>query len=333
MKKNTNHINHKKSKKKKINKNKHNKTKHKITKNTHTGGNKYGTINNPTIPNNEQEQTITIVTDFDFNADINNQTILEISNVKTYEDLFTKIQSKFNESILYEIVIFSSGKRLTINETNFSTDLLFNPSPKCISIYSAKKMNSMELYDYIFKSSLSKHLFLLSVQKPIATFDSTTKNYGLNKLDISTTVMLNWNRYDELDKNNFIHSIVCKLNKNRKNVDNLETIIPNDFSVMVDPTEKKSTVYFYLKTNLEKLCEIFGYSLDEALQFILLDNFVHEDKKKMAFIYIAFGDLTDIKKDTNQYNINNAKRKFNKEFIELFNQYQKISFGKIKYYL
>jgi hypothetical protein len=139
-------------------------------------------------------------------------------------------------------------------------------------------MNSKELSDYIFRSSQSKHLFLLSAQKPIATFNSTVKNYGLNNLDISTTVMLNWNLYNEFDKNNFIDSIVSKLNKNRQNLNNLETIIANDFCVMVVLT--KTTVYFYLKTNLEKLCEIFGYSLDEALQFISLDESVEEDEKK-----------------------------------------------------
>lgn len=333
MKKNTNHTNHKKSKKKKINKNKHNKTKHKITKNTHTGGNKHGTINDPTNPNNEQNQTITIVTEYNDFINIHKQTILEILNVETYEDLFTEIQSKFNESILYKIVIFSSGKQITIDKTNFSKNLLFDPSSKCISIYSAKKMNSKDLSDYIFSSHLSKHLFLLSAQKPIATLDSTTRNYGLNKLDISATFMLNWNRYNELDKNNFIDSIVNKLNKARRNADNLKLIIQDDFGVMVDPTEKKSTVYFYLKTNLKKLCKIFGYELDQALQFIFLDDFKEETEKKMAFIYIAFGDLTDIKEATNTHNISNAKKNFNKEFIKLFNDYQIESFGEIKYIL
>jgi hypothetical protein len=53
----------------------------------------------------------------------------------------------------------------------------------------------------------------------------------------------------------------------------------------------------------------------------------------MAFIYIAFGDLTDIKKDIDEENIIHAKTKFNKQFIKLFNDYQIISFGEIKYFL
>ena len=85
---------------------------------------------------------------------------------------------------------------------------------------------------------------------------------------------------------------------------------------------------FYSLPHFSILCSIFGYPIDYALKMINDELHNHQQTpKELAFIYIAFGDLTDIKSNTAR-SVNDKKmaREFmskNQEFNELFDEYKK----------
>ncbi len=296
---------------------KHKKITSRKYKKNQKGGN-YGTLHNPNNPSvfdgDKKMMTIVLKTYRDQSLKYDNniileQEILDVSDIKTYEQLTEAIQRMLDK---YNAIFFSIHTLFYSISDKINLDDLFIPIHKCFLIMSANKLNPIELCDSILKSDFYKYLYLLSAKKSVATFSSGINGLGIGNTGQTTTFNLNFKNYSDEDKSQVLEILNQKLKENG---------VDNRIELQIFSNNKNTNTVFYSVKHLNLLCEIFGYDLDYT--FDLITNSSKKSDKDMAFIYIAFGDLTDIKITVYKNDVDHAKKKFKPEFMPLFEEYKR----------
>ena len=286
---------------------------------TQKGGN-LGTINDPIIPSEPKNNKLTIVIEIskDGNRTINKQEVITVSDYN-YQAIFSQVKTILDEK--YNAILYQLLNIIGLPFTNQYTSDEMNQElfkHKCILISAVKKLTPEELIISMFNLQ-QYNLFLLSAKKPVATFNSGGRDFGIYEKSMSDTFYLNWNNYDEFQKASFFNLVQRAINGSYKPLKNMsQNFVDNRIEFGVFTHSSVMNVILYSKKHFELLCTVFEYSIDEGLEILInADN-----PKEMAFIYIAFGDMTDIKKEKDINNINHAKQDFNPEFMPLFEEYK-----------
>jgi hypothetical protein len=290
------------------------------------GDDDYGTLYDPTIPNktiklkNRILYHITVVLKTPNMRKIEEQHIFSFTNNNfTYNSLFIEIKNFLlkKKSILDRIIIINSTSRYELNEQNFENELSRGSFDKgCVTIVSVPLLEEQNLVEGIFSGLVN--ILQLSVKKPVATMQTEGNRYGINLGSTGNILECNFKNYSDAQKKVVFKNLIERINKNREEADKIENI-----EIFF---KQRGVPLFYIPEYLQKLCEIFGYTLDEGIELIFS---VPDNDKKMAFIYIAFGDLTDAKNKGDNSNgaiaSALAKEHFKTEYQPLFKEYQKLT--------
>jgi hypothetical protein len=291
------------------------------------GDDDYGTLNDPKFPNKTFKlnflkvkkilYNITVVLKTHNMRKIEEQHIFDFTNNNfTYNSLFIEIKNFLlkKKSILCSIIIVNPYSRYELNEQNFEDELSKGSFDKgCVTIVSVPLFEEQNLVEGIFSRLVN--ILQLSVKKPVATLLTEGRGYGINLGNAGNILEYNFKNYSDAQKKVVFKNLIERINKNREEADKIQNI-----EIFF---KQNGVPLFYIPEYLQKLCEIFGYTLDEGIELIFS---VPDNDKKMAFIYIAFGDLTDAKnKEDNSNNraMTIAKKDFNTQYQHLFEEYQK----------
>ncbi len=286
-------------------------------------GGQYGTISEPNFPTDRDKGLITLVINADIKGSISDARILsqerlDISDINTYQELCDKIQEILDKYGYYLFEITNQQMQTIYNNRDFKTKLLQN---QCIIIKSVIKTDPYKLSDIIFNTrQIAKYVYMLSAKKPVA--NNTGLGRSMFEIVGQSSInqfCINWKNFSEQEKINFI-----KYSKTNKNTRNNFTDDRIELGICI--SNDANRVIFYSNQHLRLLCSIFGYSLDEGLSIL----FNGRTDRELAFIYIAFGDLTDIKitVDKNDVvydksDVDYAKEQFKAEFMPLFEEYKR----------
>jgi hypothetical protein len=277
-------------------------------------GGQYGTISNPTFPTDRDKELITLVINADVKGSIPDARILaqerlDISDINTYQELCDKIQKILDKYGYYLFEITNQKMHKIYDNPDFKTELLQN---KCIIIKSVIKTDPDKLSDIIFNTSIAKYIYMLSAKKPVANTTGVGSQDEIVGQSSIIQFCINWKKFTEQEKIDFIR--YSKTNKNTRNNFTDDRI---ELGICVSNNSKE--VIFYSNQHFRLLCSIFGYSLDAGLSILLNGT----NDRELAFIYIAFGDLTDIKITVDKSDVDFAKEQFKPEFMPLFEEYKR----------
>ncbi len=277
------------------------------------GGNPYGTIKNPKLPNNIENNTISIVLDCTKHCKkedefITRQMILETHYIQTYQELFDIIESKLELQQTMLLDIYDS-KFIPISKTDDIRKKFTDPDIKFFVISSVKKIRPLEFQELLHSAVLHSHLEylpFLSSEKPVVTFSSNMDLCGINNASIERKLVLNWRQYNDLEQTQLLEYIMTE-------------IIKKDIDVQIYISSRKRIVFYAIKY-FRLLCEIFNYELETGLKIVsdtfnkdekYSDDAKYSDETMLAFIYIAYGDLT-VKKEKDLYDYSTAFTFFEK---------------------
>ena len=260
---------------------------------------KLGTISDNTsiYPTNYPTNYVTIVLD-----DNKIEVILDLDTIDTFIDLFKTIE-KLLKDRGYDVYLYHLYNiSVKITNDHFNKDKLNKQNIRIISI--EKLHTEQDFMKYIIEDINIKKI---SAKKPVATFDSSANGLGIGLAGSITTFYYNWNKTSDTIHRKILESLNQILKKN--GVSNCQ--------IYVSESNVFNSVIFYSVEHLQYLCDLFGYNIMEGLKII--SEPVHETKK-LAFIYISFGDKY---KDYDTGILEFFNKDENSEFKKLFEEYNK----------
>jgi hypothetical protein len=287
--------------------------------------NKFFYLKNSIQTGGNTKLIINLVFPFLTNSNFPNITF-DLSEFKTikmiYEEIILTINRLCNDNNYIFIKLSDEINRLFINleepsenliEKNYSKTHLFIP------VLSVAKLTPKNYFFKLFVNTPIKHnLFDMCELKPVSNFGTYSsslfsisyENISLSKysIDFTTTFGLNYDLYNEINKNEIKKIISDRRHRERKMKgypeDNLTIDIYTKKTLSPFPGQCRSVdVLFYIEKYLKVLAEIFELTLDEILNILSIPQI--PNTIEMDIVILAYGNIDIDLHDSTMVTINN----------------------------